>query len=321
MRNSLLHPNGHHARLIGIVVAGVAVFGTGLAVLNWPGFSLRGKTVSRSIPLEIVGGVSESGAVYLMDEQAGQINLVGTFEVANGSGKMDLKLARHLAGTDIPMNGLFWPERAKSYVPHFEFLFNDDLNARLKRVYKAAETDPVVKATIGRFADAWGNALTASILPEMRRLLEKPELRRELTDAALMMAVEWVAKKRELPPDALTDTDINSRAVIERLLREHIGGSVETIVRDISRDPAIRQAGDALRKTLEPHFYLAVQKIAWTGYDGSPSPGEDGIPNARVLWVARRIMFGSKNPAILLYANPDGAVLSASQTFTCTAAK
>jgi len=303
------------------VVIGAAVFGVGVAVLNWPGFSLRGKTVSRSIPLEIAGDFAESGAVYLMDEQAGQISLVGTFEVANGSGEMDLRLARHVLGADVPMVALFWPGRAKSYVPHFEFLFDDDLNSRLQQVYKAAEADPAVKSAIARFADAWGKALTTSFLPEMRRLFEKPEFRRELTDAVLMMAVEWGAKKRELPPDALSETDINSRAAIERLLREHIGGSVETTVREVSRDPAIRNAGDDLRKALEPHFTTAVMQIAWTGHDGSLSPGEEGIPNARVLWVARRIMFGSKNPAILLYASPDGAVLTASQTFTCTVAK
>ncbi len=321
MRNSLLHPDGHHARLIGIVVVGAAVFGIGLAVLNWPGFSLRRKTVSRSIPLEIVGGVSESGAVYLMDEQAGLIRLVGTFEVANGSGEMDLRLARNLVSADVPMVALFWPGRAKSYVPHFEFLFNDDLNARLEQVYKAAEADPVVKVAIGRFADSWGNAFSTSFLPEMRRLLEKPELRRELTDAVLMMAVEWVAKRRDLPPDTLTDTDIDSRAAIERLLREHIGGSVETIVREVSRDPAIRQTGDELRKVLEPHLHSAVQQIIWTGLDVATAPGKDGTPNARLLWVARRVMFGSRAPAILLYEAPDGMVLEEDVPFICKVAK
>jgi len=321
MRHSILHPGGHKARLLGIVVIGALVFAFGLVLSRCPGLSSRGATLSIKVPVTF-HSVTDSGSVYLMDETAGVISVVGTFAVNDGAGHMDLKVPRSLIDKPVIFSGSYWTGNAKSYIPHFQFLFNDDLNHRLEKVLESAKSDPVVQDALARFGDAWGSALGSSLEPELRRLLEKPEVKRDLKDLVLMLLVKQVAKWRDVDLKEVPDLDLGkSEDALQRLLREHIGGSAEKLIRDISRDPAIRNAGDDLRKALEPHFTTAVMQIAWTGHDGSLSAGEEGIPNARVLWVARRIMFGSKNPAILLYANPDGAVLTASQTFTCTVAK
>lgn len=80
-------------------------------------------------------------------------------------------------------------------------------------------------------------------------------------------------------------------------------------------DTEKQQAFNRLLKGLEPYLREALHSFLWNE-DHTLQPGPEYAPNVRLIWVARRTLFGAREPAITLIRTADGQTLDPAMTLT-----
>ncbi len=324
MRHSILYPDTHRARILGIVCIGLIVFVIGAVVILQPWKRSATDTVSKTVPitgLEQLGALS--GPVYWLDETQGKVSIVGEFRSSADGGRLDLNAPKAIIDSNARFSGLLWHDKSGSYIPHFNFLFNDDLQQRLQQVMESAKTDEHVQVALADFAEELFRVMKSRMGPELRRLWDTPELRGVLIDIVFSVAGERLPGRRNEDADQDTATKTGSQAgrKLVRILTEHTAGNMETWINDMAEDDDLRRAFEGLTVALESHFRQAMDEILWMPSPPDIQPGHDGTPNARVLWIARRILFGSRTPALLLVSDPEQGMPLTEKPFKCRVAQ
>ncbi len=295
MRGSILHPNKKHAFLAGVATAGVAGFLIGFAVMRLISLQPPRQT---QITMQASGTESllpSRGSVFWMDEETGKVPVIGQFTLDGDHTYLTLNVSDNMLHSESRYIGIYWTAENSSYVPHMHFLFNADLRDKLDSIMSTLWQDQEVRNSLNQ-------------------LVRSPGLRNAVID----FVVQRIASRqnREIEPGGQDRTfrrndDSRSRLWDDPAVRDffndagHEGATRQQLV----RDPALNQALDGLLEELEPHFRKALDVILWSQ--------PDDIPNARLIWVARRTMMGSRNPAILLVADPAGSKIRQNATIPC----
>lgn len=282
MRNSILHPTRKQAYRIGLASTAIAAFLIGLTIAK---VNRLVPTAPPDIRIAITGLETispESGNVYLMDSEQGQVPLVGTFTVSGTNAYITLKTSPDISPTSPTYTAVYWPANATSFIPHMQFLFHDDLRQKIKATLSATWRDPQVTQS-------------------MVNLLKSPGF--------WPLVLSNIADKPQpnQPPANDFWQQVRSDPDFAEFFKDPPPLPSQKQRTD-SRPQQIPEL-DALFKQLEPHFRDIFSAIVWE----QPSD----VPNARLVWIAKRILTDSQKPAILLVPDPAGTVLGTGATITC----
>ncbi len=309
MRGSILFPDRHRVRLMGIAGFGLAAFLLFAAFLISP-LSLSKQPTSHYTTqitgLEKFGNIS--GPVYLLDENNGEVNIIGQFRSNENGGEIELLIAHPLKKENI--TGFFWEARPSSYIPHFRFVFNDDLQNRLQLVSEAAWKDEAVQKSFNTLNDELFRVFQRQLGPMLTNLFKTPDISDALLDAGLtVIARDQESKFAE-----------ESRKSLQNVIMEYLKNiKPGELASELMENPEFYQAIDNLSIALEPHIRLAMDEILWYSPRNLP-PTSAGVPNARLIWVARRVIFGGRTNALLLMPDPLGMPLT-DTPFVCREAQ
>lgn len=282
MRGSILHPQRRHALLVGVAATLIVVILVGSLVGRLRSLRPPRQTeISMQIAgLNLTNGIR--GSVYWMDEAGGKVPVIGHFAVDGSTASMTLNVSNAWLQSDARYIGVYWPAGGHSHVPHMQFLFNPDLRKKLDANMQSLWKDPQVRDSFNE-------------------LIRSPSFRKAIVDYAF-----GLLKGKYIPGKEIRQAD--EHRAFESSLRddpffadffkdEGEVPSRQQLVGDSELDRAI----DEVLEKMEPHFRRSLDAILW-------SQAED-IPNARLIWVARRAMMGSRNPAILLVAETSGSTI------------
>lgn len=73
---------------------------------------------------------------------------------------------------------------------------------------------------------------------------------------------------------------------------------------ELIKHPEIRAEFKELLQILEPYLLQGVQEILWAQTSLVKDPNQK-VPNVKLIWAARRLIFGAREPALTIFAAPD----------------
>ena len=328
MRYSLLYPSQRQAVQTGIIALGIVAFLAGTLLLVVP----TGKATKSSIAIRLsLQGLDDyapvQGPVYWLDANSGRATVIGKYDIGYNINSMAVRVPpEHLSG-DKHVSALFWPGRARSFVPHMNFLFNAEMRQRLDQKAGEIGKDDMVQRRADEASRILIGMLSDRIEPEIANLAADQEFRAAIIRAGIDVAVSnmpnWIERLRRDKSGQDTDrmdsnesiraidgtgrdSEVSWSELIE-IVREHITSWDWTRwSREIRHDPAFKDAMDALIVELEPHLKSALDEILWV----DPDTHGFEMPNARLIWVARRMLLGGRSSAVLLFESDDGVLFS-----------
>lgn len=326
MRNSILYPRRDIAIQAGIIAVGLVVFLMGAAyILLKPPKNDAEKQVEIQIQLKgLELPKPQQGAVYWMDQQSGRVGVVGRYSLGPDGGSMNLRVPESTLQSGTPVTALYWPAKARSYLPHMNFLFDSDLRKRLDTRMSSIIDNPAIQKKSDHAGRLLIGLLSERIEPQILALATDPELRAALIrtgiDVAILKLPEIINKFRPREPDAPSpqpsdrpdwwpeDMDDWSPPTVEwqdllDVVRRNLDQwDWKQWSGNIRRDPKFQEAMDALIQEMEPHLKLALDEILWQ----PPVHEGNDIPNARLVWVGRRLLLGGRTSDMLLYEDSAG---------------
>ena len=331
MRNSILYPRRNRAIQGGIVAVGLCAFLAGAALLRAPAAGWSSKEhVGIQLSLKGLENYdSERGSVFWMDQQSGRVTVIGRYDSGMGSGDMEIRIPTYVVNAGTPVSGLLWPSRARSYIPHMNFLFDADLRKRLDLKMAVIRDNQAVQEKADRTGRILVTLLSERIEPEIANLAADPEFRAAIIrtgiDVAIIKLPDIINKIRPNEPapsdqqdfGQLANGDMDWSEILDVARRHLSAWDWKQWSQDIQHDPKFNEALDALVVELEPHLKNALDEILWF------QPGQYGaeIPNARLIWVAKRMLLGGRSSDILLYEDPAGLPLKNNGTIFCKVAR
>lgn len=323
MRNSVLYPDADKALRLGMIMlaTGVLAVGSVLILATAPSRSHDGQRLTGDIR-GLDGLEPTSGAVYLLDPVRGGISNIGRFTWDGTAGSMDLTLPPGpwppADGQDARLEALFWHPVYPTYGPYFSFVHDADMQQRLGAILREAGRDPAMRERLqGILTDA-GMALTGDVGPQLRALTADPAVRDQLVEIGTDQVIRLLLDRfdRELPEAWRGQVDDRSlTAAVSAVLLERAGDwPWEEWLEEVFADPAMQEQLTGLALAAEPYVRASLDELLWM-----PVPaGGDRAPNVRLLWVARRTLFGPREPAIALIPGEAGAVWREGEPLTVT---
>jgi hypothetical protein len=80
--------------------------------------------------------------------------------------------------------------------------------------------------------------------------------------------------------------------------------SPEKLLSSLMRDPSMQRHMAEMLEVLEPHFEKGIRDILWN-QAASVEGGPKHAPNVKLIWAARRLLFGAQEPALTILARPE----------------
>lgn len=82
--------------------------------------------------------------------------------------------------------------------------------------------------------------------------------------------------------------------------------SPDQLLSSLMRDPRVRNRFDEMFGVLEPHLREGIHHVLW--HQAASVEGTRGnVPNVKLIWAARRLIFGAQEPALTFFAKPANA--------------
>ncbi|MCC5806103.1 MAG: hypothetical protein JJU00_07215 [Opitutales bacterium] len=250
------------------------------------------------------------GNVYLLDEQRGMILQVGRFSDNEGEVILSLRVPNHQLREEVRWQAQFWHPGYSSYSPYVDFINDVRLRNSISEIVSTAFRDSALREEAEELGRKVFEELFAKAQPSFREITDDPQFRSLLVDVAL-------EEGSHLLP----------RAEHRRIERTWVGPMVDVVVAkarlwpwsewvgEIVSDPEKEETLNSLLNSMEPYFREALQDFLWNR-DQILRPGPQYAPNVRLLWVARRTLFGARESAITLLEATDGEKLSGETTLT-----
>lgn len=254
-----------------------------------------------------------SGGVYFLDVASGTITHIGQFDIqSGGGGSMSIILP---AGKLDPQAGglktIYWREGYSTYGPYFNFINGVDLRERLNAVLKQAFNDPEVRARFQELLEQAGPVVSERAEPYFLGLKDDPEVRDALVNMGIEYGIRWLEKsirggeRDEMEPRERTGAQLSG------LLGEKAAAwPWGEWFGEVFADPKMQARFSIFINSLEPYMRASLNELLWTP---SAADGRE-IASVRLLWVARRALFGGREPAITLIHSAGAPPWSASGT-------
>jgi len=302
MRGSIQYPSYECSVKTGLVFIAAVCFLVGGAWLLVSSQRPSIRTVALELPA--TGVLADSGDVFLLDEKAGTILQIGTFSNAGGTTTLSLRMPEDQFDGAHRWQANLWERRYTDYRPYFEFLNDKRLRTSLSEIVSQILQDADLKERTERLGAGVLEELFAKVQPRLAEITQDPEFRSLLIDVTLEEAKAYLARRNESEVER-TWVEPMSNLVLSKARQWPWAEWVEEIV----DDPETRESFSALLTEMEPYFREALQEFLWNR-DHLLRPGSEYAPNVRLLWVARRTLFGAREPAITLLSGSEGQKLA-----------
>lgn len=247
---------------------------------------------------------SHAGSVYLLDLEGGNITNVGRFELGGpGGDSMTLTMPDGKFDSSRGLKALYWRDSYETYGPYFNFINDVDLRERLSARMREAFADAEVKAEFKELLEATGPVVFKRAQPHFMELKDDPEVRNAFIDLGLEQLVRWLSEKNGGIESVYPEQEnAGSTGKLSSLLGEKAAEwPWGEWFGEVFSDPEIQAKFPKLMDSMEPYFRASINELLWN----PASLGEGKIANVRLLWVARRALFGGREAAITLMYSSD----------------
>ena len=247
---------------------------------------------------------AQTGQVYLLDEQSGNILQVGTYVVEDGESKLNLRVQEEYLDENVRWTAQYWHPAYDTYGPYAQFIHDERLQNRISEIVSRAFEDPSLRERSMKVVRFIFENLFAKAKPRLREIKNDAQLRSLIIDMGIEEATKMLSDE---------DDDVGERtwvAPMMELIFFHLENwPWERWINEIVADAEKEKHFSGLLREAEPYFREALQAFLWNR-ESVIGPGPEYAPNVRLLWVARRTLFGAREPAITLTRSSDGTVLN-----------
>lgn len=310
MRGSVQYPCHDIAVKVGICLMALIVFLFGLVWISANARISTGVVVSLEVNAQSLPDTASRGNIYLLDENKGSILNVGRFEVINGEPKLSLRIPGGYLPEDAYWSVQFWASGYSTYRPYAQFINDERLRERFSEIVSQAFGDPVLRESAESLGKEVFERLFVKVQPHFKDITQDPDFRHLMVDVGIQEAGVLLSRG-----DGLKMERTWVGPMIELVLSSARQWPWDKWVAEIVSDPHKQESLAELLNEMEPYFREALQDLLWNR-DQILRPGPEYAPNVRLLWVARRTLFGAREPAITLMRTTGGQQLRENQILT-----
>lgn len=307
MRGSVQYPSHDLAVKAGVCLLALVVFLLGSAWIIAGAQRPSGPVVAIELSAQTLPHGVVSGNVYFLNEAQGTILQVGRFFSGNEETKLSLRLPEKVFDADQRWSLQFWQSGYDSYRPYAQFINDDRLRHRFSAIVSDAFRDPGLREAAESLGRDVFQELFAKAEPYFKEITNDPEFRSLMIDVAIEDGTRLLPRGNRLE---LERTWVGP--MIELVISKARHWPWDEWISEIISDPGKQELFSELLSDMEPFFREALQEFLWNR-DQVLRPGPEYAPNVRLLWVARRTLFGAREPAITLMLAPEGQELNENQ--------